>query len=120
MKAALLAMAAVALGGCGSNAAEPTPQVVKVAVLRDGAILVDGVPSDGEQLKRRLSEAGQRARVLYYRDDSDRDPSSSAERSMTLVLETAMSARVPISLSSKPDFSDMVDGQGVSHPRKAR
>jgi hypothetical protein len=34
------------------------------------------------------------------------------------VVELVVKHRLPISMSTKPDFSDYVDGDGTSRPRK--
>jgi hypothetical protein len=51
--------------------------------------------------------------VWYYRQNPESEPAPSD----LAVVELVFKIGLPISMSSKPDFSDYVDGKGQSHPR---
>jgi hypothetical protein len=87
---------------------------VTVSVLTSGVVLVDGQPASHEQLDAalaRVKDAG--GQVWYYREAAGGQPPAMA----TQVIQRIVALKVPISLSSKPDFSDWVDAKGVSRPR---
>lgn len=88
--------------------------ILKVSVLVSGAVLLDGEPTSLEELGARLeSLKADRPVVWYYREAAGAEPPPEAMQVMKLVVDK----RLPISLCSKPDFSDYVDRKGVSHPR---
>jgi hypothetical protein len=87
---------------------------LKISVLASGAILLDGQPADLGQLDAALENAKQnRGQVWYYRELAGAQPPPAG----LAVIQRVVRRKLPISLSSKPDFSDWVDAQGVSHPR---
>jgi hypothetical protein len=86
---------------------------LKISVLANGAILLDGQPADLEQLDAVLQRVKQNhGRVWYYRESAGAQPPAGLA-----VIQRVVRHKLPISLSSKPDFSDWVDGKGVSHAR---
>jgi hypothetical protein len=88
--------------------------ILKVSVLVSGAVLLDGEPTSLEELGARLeSLKADRPVVWYYREAAGAEPPPEAMQVMKLVVDK----RLPISLCSKPDFSDYVDRKGVSHSR---
>jgi len=91
-----------------------TTSILKLSVLASGAVLLDGEEVSLDQLRERI-EAQNAARpvIWYYREASEGEPPPEAMQVMKLVVDN----RLPISLCSKPDFSDYVDRKGVSHPR---
>ena len=52
--------------------------------------------------------------VWYYRENPAADPPPNA----MAVLDLVMRSRVPISMSSRPDFSDYIDENGSAHERE--
>lgn len=54
--------------------------------------------------------AGQNGIVWYYREAGQAEPPPEAAEVIKAVIEN----RLPIRLSSRPDFSDAVDGDGKS------
>ena len=83
-------------------------------MLANGAILLDGHPADLEQLDAALQRVKQNhGRVWYYRESAGAQPPPAG----LAVIQRVVRHKLPISLSSKPDFSDWVDGKGVSHAR---
>ena len=89
---------------------------LKISVLATGAILLDGQPADLEQLHAALERVKQNhGRVWYYRESAGGQPPPGG----LAVIQLVVRHKLPISLSSKPDFADWVDGKGVSHARVA-
>ena len=93
-----------------------TSAVLKVSVLASGSVLLNGEAVSLDQMRERI-EAQKAARpvIWYYREAAQGEPPPEAMQVMKLVVDN----RLPISLCSKPDFSDYVDRKGVSHPRYA-
>ena len=90
---------------------------LKISVLASGEVLLDGKPVGMEALDIELQTAkGQNGAVWYHRESSGKEAPPQAKAVIDLVIKH----RLPISLSSKPDFSDYVDAKGVSHPRAAQ
>lgn len=50
--------------------------------------------------------------VWYYREAGDRQPTGKQDTVITSVLNAIIRHRLPVRLSSKPDFSDVVDAHG--------
>jgi hypothetical protein len=69
-----------------------------------------------DDLGRALTTADpQKAVVWYYRENAAGEPPPVAQQ----VIQKVIDARLPISFSSKADFSDVVDPEtGQSRPRK--
>jgi len=88
---------------------------LRISVLSSGAILLDGQPVDLADLDAALMSAKETSgSVWYYRESVPAEPPPLART----VLELLVKWKLPISLSSKPDFSDCVDPRtGQSHPR---
>jgi hypothetical protein len=83
-------------------------------VLANGTVLVDGKAATLEELDLALASTKQASgQVWYYREAARGEAPPVAKQ----VIDRVVAQRVPISLSSKPDFSDWVDAKGVSHPR---
>jgi hypothetical protein len=89
--------------------------VLKISVLQSGKILADGVEISLDDLNARLSQIkSQNGVVWYYREAAQ----GKAPPVATEVIKTILNQALPISLSSKPDFSDAIDERGISRPRK--
>ncbi len=110
----LLAIFLIFLGaGASAVAAEP---VAKVSVLSSGKVLLDGKPTTMAALDAALgSLAASKGVVWYYREDAEaaEPPAASIE-----VIELVIKHRLPISMSTRPDFSDAVGADGQPHPRE--
>ena len=90
------------------------PPIGRIHVSSEGHISFDGTPTTLEAL--RTSLAGLRADhgvVWYYREAASTDPPPEAMAVVQLVIEH----RLPISLSTRPDFSDVVGPDGRAVPR---
>jgi hypothetical protein len=79
--------------------------ILKIAVFSDGRLTVDGSPSSIQSLRESLRKIGQEhGAVWYYRESGQEEAPAVA----TEVINEVIAARVPIRLSSKPDYSDSV------------
>lgn len=88
--------------------------IVRISALASGQILLNGAPSDLDRIDAALVAAkAQNAIVWYYREAAATEPPPQAMAVMQLIVKY----KVPVSLSSKSDFSDYVDTKGFSHPR---
>ena len=89
--------------------------VAQIRVSRAGQVELDGKRVTREELRAalaRLSREG--GSVQYYREGWNERPSEEAAR----VFEVIIDARMPIQLSSQPDFSDYIGPDGVPVPIK--
>ncbi len=93
-------------------------RVVKISALSNGTLLLNGTPTDLSTLEAALEKASASGgEVWYYRENPAKEPPPSAMAAIQLVIKH----RLPISFSSKPDFSDTVDpSTGVSRPRQPK
>jgi hypothetical protein len=89
---------------------------LKVTVLADGNILVEGRRASLMELDAALARTKEaNGQVWYHREAAGSDAPTTAKE----VIQRIVALKLPVSLSSKPDFSDWVDAKGVSHPRSA-
>jgi hypothetical protein len=89
-------------------------KVAKISALSDGTILLNGAPADASAVDAeftRLKKVG--GAVWYYRQNADQEPNPKAMS----IVELIVKHRLPVSMSTKPDFSDYVDGNGHSKTR---
>lgn len=94
--------------------AENNP-VLRVSVLTSGKVLLDGKESNLPEVKKALEKArSEKGVVWYYRESGKGEPPQQAMEVIELVIEN----KLPISMSSKSDFSDYIDDKGQSQPRK--
>ena len=97
-----------------SHETDPTSRVLRIAVSADGTITLDGADVSLPALRDALAAAaGAEAVVWYYREDAQGEPRTEA----TLVIQAIIDNRLPISLSTEPDFSTVVSGDGTVRPR---
>ena len=89
--------------------------IAKIKVNREGVISLNDQPVTIEELKASLLKIAQSSgsAVFYYRENS---AEKQHHPNAVLVLNAIVGARLPVRLSSKPDFSDWVGPDGVSHP----
>lgn len=84
---------------------DPNAPVLKVAVMSDVRITVDGFPATVDSVRDALKRlAEQKGVVWYYREagDAKGPPESSA------VIQSVIENRLPIRLSCRPDYSDAI------------
>jgi hypothetical protein len=88
--------------------------VGKIAVTAAGVVSFDGAAITLEGLKAKLLDLKKRnGTIWYYREAAGSAPSTQA----TEVLNLIARSRLPISLSTKPDYSDVVFPDGTIRPR---
>ena len=84
---------------------DPTNPVIKLSVLAGGELLLDGQPTTLVAVEQSLAAgAKENAAVWYYRENAGGEPHPVAMEVMKLVTRH----RLPIRLSTRPDFSDAV------------
>jgi hypothetical protein len=98
-----------------SKTAGGLPRVIRISVLNTGRILLDGREVNMSDLRGALEKAKERREIVWFYRQSggDKPPAEAVE-----VFQLIVTHQVPVSLSTKPDFSDYLDDGGVSQPRK--
>jgi hypothetical protein len=87
---------------------------LKISVLSSGSLLLDGNPAPFSHLEPALETLkAANGCVWYYRESASSEPPPEAVQALQLIVQH----KLPITFSSKPDFSDFVDLKGVPHPR---
>ncbi len=87
--------------------------VVKVKVSQAGQIELNGTQVTLEQLRAALNSfKDEDGEVWYYREMSAEPPPAVAKEVISIIAN----ARLPVRLSSKPDYSDYIDAEGKSVP----
>ena len=89
-------------------------RVAKVAVLSSGVVLLDGKQTTLQALEEHfkgLKATG--GAVWYYRENPRAEPTAQAMAVVQLIIKYQLS----VSMSSKRDFSDYIDQDGISRPR---
>jgi hypothetical protein len=98
----------------GAQGKPAAPVVGKIAVTAKGDVSFDGKPVTIDVLKERLAGLKQRSGVVwYYREAGRGEPPAQATQVIKLVIDN----RLPISMSTKPDFSDVLLPDGSTRPR---
>jgi biopolymer transport protein ExbD len=91
------------------NQVDPNAPKIKVAVFADGRITADGNPTTIEELRQKFQKlAEQKGSVWYYREAGQAEPPAQAMQ----VIKEVVAARLPIRLSSQPDYSDAIGFDG--------
>ena len=88
---------------------DPNAPVLRIAVMSGGRITVDGSPATVDTVRDALKRlAEQRGVVWYYREagETKAPPESNA------VIQSVIENRLPIRLSSRPDYSDFIGPDG--------
>jgi hypothetical protein len=88
---------------------KPTPPILKVAVMTDGRVTVNGAPATLESFRESLKELSkQKGVVWYYREAGTSEPPPQAKLAIQAIIE----AKLPVRLSSRPDYSDAIGMEG--------
>jgi hypothetical protein len=83
--------------------------VVKIAVFADGRLIVDGSAATVESLRASLKHTTEtHGTVWYYREAGQQEPPPAAMQVMQAIVE----ARLPVRLSTRPDYSDAIGPDG--------
>ena len=92
-----------------------SPKMLKIAVGPDGRVTADGLTVSIEALAPILRDLAKgKGEIWYYREAAQAEPHPNALRVLGVVADYSL----PISLSTKPDYSDVVDDKGQSVPRR--
>ena len=104
----------VVLLACVFRLMAESPKILKIAVRADGRITADGRAVNVDSLVTILRDlAKTKGEVWYYREAAQSEPHPNALRVLSVIADYSL----PISLSTKPDYSDVVDDKGRSTPR---
>jgi hypothetical protein len=115
MKRFLERLMAMHLPGRFFAAPKTETPITRISVLTSGKVLLDGEETALEAVPRALQRIKARNGVVwYYRESGRGEPPAQAVQVFKLIVEN----KLPISLSTKADFSDFVDEDGRSQPRK--
>ena len=87
----------------------PNAPTLKISVMADGRMTVDGSPATIESVRVSLKRLAEKKGVVwYYREAGQaKAPPESSE-----VIQAVIENRLPIRLSSRPDFSDAIGPDG--------
>jgi hypothetical protein len=89
--------------------------ILRLSVLASGKVLLEGKESNIPEIRKALEKTKASGGVVwYYRENGKDEPPSQAMELIEVIVEN----KLPISMSSKPDFSDYIDENGQSRPRK--
>jgi hypothetical protein len=87
---------------------------LKISVLSTNEVLLNGKPVGPAELSAALATAAkEKGTVWYYRENPAGEPPPASTQVMQMVIDN----KLPLSLSTKSDFSDYVDENGNSKPR---
>lgn len=89
-------------------------RILKISALANGTLLADGKKIDLDSLDRLLGKfKAEEGLVWYYRENASQEPTAQAMQAIKLIAKHGL----PVSMSTKADFSDYVDASGSSRPR---
>lgn len=104
-------IACIAIAAYADDAA-----VMKVAVMNTGEIFADGKKVDLPQLESAFAQlSAAHGSVIYYRENpTGAEPPLNA----MAVVQAIVKARLPVSMSTKPDFSTVLMPDGTIRKRE--
>jgi hypothetical protein len=89
--------------------------VLKIQVFKSGKVRADGAEISLVDLAKKLDNLKEKRGVVwYYREAASEEPPPQGTEVVKMIIER----KLPVSMSSKPDFSDYVDEKGKSRPRQ--
>lgn len=89
--------------------------VIKVSVLSNNEVLVNGKPVSPSEFIEALSIAqDKQGGIWYFRQNPHKEPPPVAAKVFSLIRQTGL----PVSMSTRSDFSDYIDRQGNIKLRK--
>lgn len=94
---------------------KPDETVVgRIAVTAKGTVSFDGAVVTIDALKQKLGDLKKRNGVVwYYREAGKDEPPSQAMQVIKMIIDN----RLSISMSTKPDYSDVLLPDGTTQPR---
>jgi hypothetical protein len=91
-----------------------TTNVARVGAYQDGRITLDGRDVPIEHVRAAFVKLSRNKGVVwYYREAADAEPHPHAMQ----VIEAIVEAGLAVSMSTKPDFLDVVLADGTTKPR---
>jgi hypothetical protein len=94
------------------DAMSSTGPVVKIAVFADGRLTVNGAAATVENLRASVKHTAEmHGTAWYYREAGQQEPPPVAIQVMQAIVE----ARLPVRLSSRPDYSDAIGPDSKSN-----
>jgi hypothetical protein len=105
------------MAGCTHGPSRPA-NVGQVRVFGSGQVTFNGAPVSFDALQMELEALSRNsgAMVWYWREDPAGKMSPEVAAIAKRVLQGVVRLRLPIALSTQPDFSDHIDGSGRSVP----
>jgi hypothetical protein len=89
-------------------------KILKISVLSSGKVLLNSKEITIAQLQDVLKSAKKsNGEVWYYRENGQNEPPPQAMQVIKLIIDNEL----PVTLSSKADFSDYINEHGESVPR---
>lgn len=85
----------------------PDAPKLKIAITTDGRITVGGAPAAIDSLRVMLKRLAERNGVVWYYREAGQAPPECVE-----IMQAVIENRLPIRLSSRPDFSDAIGPDG--------
>ncbi|MGV3661908.1 MAG: DUF1471 domain-containing protein [Prosthecobacter sp.] len=116
LSAAVLLAVCLMLTACPRSTPPPPPVVLRLAIMRDGSITTDGSQTSLEDLPAKLKDLAAKKGIVYYYREVGPAPEQPHPNALK-VINALKEHQLPVSVSSKPDFSDEVTPDGRSHPR---
>jgi len=98
----------------GPTTMNPNAPILKIAVMANGRITVDGSAATIESVQASLKQlAEQKGMVWYYREAGQREAAPQSGDVIRAVIQN----RLPVRLSSRPDYSDTIgfDGRPIAN-----
>lgn len=116
-----LALVTVLAAGCSNDSGGPDEtvrdDVAKIAISEGGHITLNGRDAGMDDVREALAQLERHDGVVwYYREAAGAEPHPNAMR----VIDAIAEAGLPISMSTKPNFSDEVGPDGSTRPRRDR
>jgi hypothetical protein len=104
----------IGLMGSYSSATSSDPPIGKVRVYRNGKMTLDGLQVTIDEMRKGLADLKKKNGVVwYFREAGEQE----AHPNGALVVQAIIDNKLPVSMSSKEDFSTVVLPDGTIRPR---
>jgi hypothetical protein len=98
-----------------ADAQAPKAPIGKIAVTESGSVSYNGTPVTLGGLKIMLKDLKRANGVVwYYRESAAQEPPPVASEVVKLII---IDQQLPVTMSTKPDYSDVVMPDGTTRPR---
>lgn len=113
----LLFLLIMSITSCSYTSKPPPNCILKLSIFHSGTVILDKDTVSINELDSKLAQKkSSNCELWYYKDLSDGGP---PKDSILKILDVLGRIKIPMSFSSKPDFSDEVNiYTGKSKPRK--